>query len=154
MAAWAAAAPLRPMLNAQARGLAMARTRAKAKGRSDSGSYFPASPQTPEMRGLHQSERFGTQGTAASGLASTARTTATCQQPSPMSDPRRSSSTLAAAIVELQQRNLIICTRTGRFMRPGGRCFPVRPDVASDKRLPGQRPGVPAHRDCTARTEP
>lgn len=34
----------------------------------------------------------------------------------------RSSSTLAAAIAELLQKNLIICTRAGRFMKPGGRC--------------------------------
>lgn len=34
----------------------------------------------------------------------------------------RSSSTLTAAIAELLQKNLIICTRAGRFMKPGGRC--------------------------------
>lgn len=34
----------------------------------------------------------------------------------------RSSSTLARAIAELQERRLIVCTRKGRFMKPGGCC--------------------------------
>ena len=102
----------------------MARTRAKAKGRSDSGSYF----QLPHK--LLKCEDF----TSLSGsalkvllhLASQFNGKNNGDLSATLTDVRakgvRSSSTLAAAIVELQQRNLIICTRTGRFMRPGGRC--------------------------------
>lgn len=34
----------------------------------------------------------------------------------------RSAASLTKALDELQEKNWIICTRTGRFMRPGARC--------------------------------
>lgn len=102
----------------------MARTRAKAKGRQDGWTYF----QLPHN--LLKCEDF----TSLSGsalkvllhLASQFNGTNNGDLSATLTDVRakgvRSSSTLVAAIAELQQKNLIVCTRTGRFMRPGGRC--------------------------------
>lgn len=102
----------------------MARTRVKTKGRRDGGSFFLL-PHTllkcsdfASLSGsalkvlLHLGSQFN--GKNNGDLSATLTDVRACGV--------RSSSTLAAAIVELQQRSLITCTRTGRFMRPGGRC--------------------------------
>lgn len=102
----------------------MAKTRAKSKGRRDGGNFlllphallkcndFNSLSGSALKVLLHLASQFN--GKNNGDLSAT------------LTDVKakgvRSSSTLAAAIVELQQRNLIICTRTGRFMRPGGRC--------------------------------
>lgn len=102
----------------------MPRTRAKAKGRSDGWSYF----RLPHNL-LKCDDFTGLSGSALKvllHLASQYNGKNNGDLSATLTDVRakgvRSSSTLAAAIVELQQRNLITCTRTGRFMRPGGRC--------------------------------
>lgn len=102
----------------------MARTREKSKGRRDTGRHL----QLPHT--LLQCEDFRSLSGAALKvflhLAAQFNGKNNGDLSATLGDVRtsgvRSSSTLTAAIAELQQKNLIVCTRAGRFMKPGGRC--------------------------------
>lgn len=104
--------------------LSVARSFGKSKGRSERGRFLAlphALLKNPDFKSLSGSAlkvliHLGSQynGKNNGDLSAT------------LSDIRdagvRSSSTLVAAIAELQEKHLIVCTRAGRFMNPGGRC--------------------------------
>ena len=102
----------------------MARSRSKFKGRAESGT-FTALPHT-----LMDSDEF--RGLSPSGLRvllwlcrqyngrNNGDLSATITQG--IKFGVNSSASLAKALKELQELNLIICTRQGQFMQPGSRC--------------------------------